>query len=150
MYVLRKLFAVLVPTAFSLGPAKTALPEANGPPSIAAFMQRLGEDAAMRERFARDPNTVLSQAGIDPRPFALEGQLSGTDVDRLIGRWRMAEKAGRPGTPVPPAKPEPTPQSEQGGEDETTAKKVPPKSKWPAPAEAPVAVYGPPPGMRSR
>ena len=150
MRVLRKLFALLVPTALSLGPAKAALPEPSEAPSIASFMQHLGEDAAMREHFARDPNGALSRAGIDPQPFALDGELSKAEVERLIGRWRMAEKAGRPDATAPPAKPEPKPQAVQGDNGKTSPKKTEPKSKWSAPEGAPVAVYGPPPGLRNR
>ena len=130
--VIRKVLALLAPTAASLAASeapKAAAPPQNTP-SISALVKRLSEEPAMRARFGANPRAVLSEAGIDPAPLNVGERLSDTEVERLIGRWRLAEGSIR--------------LAASEGSDGGPA----PTETSPAMTAPPAAVYGPSPGLR--
>jgi hypothetical protein len=95
-------------------------PERQETLTLSAFIARVRQDVALRERFARNPQATLRAFGIDPAPYDLPDQLSDAQLDRLLADW-----LSRPGAPAPAPKLEEAP-------------------------PAPSVVYGPPPGPRKR
>jgi len=118
------LFAALQGTAPS-SRAEQARPEASSgaeTPTMSAFISRVRQDAALRERFSRHPRAVLRQYGIDPSPYNLPDRLTQAQLDRLLSDW-----------------------SRGAGSSESPPSVSPPEGERPSP---PAVVYGPPPGLR--
>lgn len=133
--LLHKVLALLAPTAVSMPMARApAAFEATPVPTFSALVRQLGEQPAMRARFAREPRAVLREAGLDPQPFDIGETLTEAEVHRLIERWRTAQAVidvQGPGSGS----------SEPGG---TKPPPLPPADR----ASPPAAIYGPPPGFR--
>jgi hypothetical protein len=116
------LFAVLQGMT-TLSRAEQARPEASSSAetlTMSAFICRVRQDAALRERFSQNPRAVLRDYGIDPSPYNLPDRLTQAQLDRLLSDWSRG--AGPSGSPPPS-----------------------PDAARPSP---PVVVYGPPPGRR--
>jgi hypothetical protein len=86
--------------------------------TLTDFIARVRADAALRARFAENPRAVLNEYGIDPAPYNLPDRMSDERMDRLLDD--LTRSAAQPPQP-PPRNPG---------------------------LQAPVAVYGPPPGQR--
>lgn len=159
---LRRLLALLAPTAFSV-PASGApiASETAQAPAFSILAKRLNEEPGMRARFAREPRAVLREVGMDPDSLDVGESLSDAGIDRFIERWRTAEAAVRPQKPEdgPPrqSSPQPLPPLRSVSPPAVIygpppglqpPRPVPPQSREPPPPPPQAPVYGPPPGIR--
>jgi hypothetical protein len=95
------LFAVLQGMT-TLSRAEQVRPEASSNAetlTMSAFIGRVRQDAALRERFSQNPRAVLREYGIDPSPYNLPDRLTEAQLDRLLSGWSRG--AGPSGSPPP-------------------------------------------------
>ena len=85
--------------------AEKPQPAQAGSMTMSAFIARVRNDAAFRERFAQNPRAVMRESGIDPAPYDLPDRLSQAQLDRLLADW--SERAGPSPAPPPISRPGP-------------------------------------------
>jgi hypothetical protein len=120
--------------------------------TISAFIARLRQDPALRQRFAESPAAVLREHGIDPAPYRFPERMSEAQLDRLLAQFAQAQSSPQPppaagAGPNPPAVvygPPARPPQQQSG---PSPKPLPPRQPQPPPVAPPAPVYGPPPGL---
>jgi len=59
---------------------------------MSELFSRLGEDKAFRDRFAKDPATVLREAGYDPDQLELPSQIDPEALEKRVTRIRKGEE----------------------------------------------------------
>jgi hypothetical protein len=106
--------------------------------TLSNLLAHARHNAALCDRFAEDPRTVLLEHGIDPKPYNLPDRMSFLQMNRLIAQFAQGPDPIEPPTPPTPS-PRPL---------------APVSVPRPAPPTPPVCaavqtpVYGPPPRPR--
>src|SRR5262249_30762839 len=109
--------------------------------TISAFMARLRQDSALRQRFADSPAAVLREHGIDPAPYRLPDRMSEGQLDRLLAQVAPTQDSSPAPTPTPRP---PSTERPPGRVVLYGPPARPPQQQRPNQPQPPAPVYGPP------
>ena len=124
-----------------LGHASASIAPASQPETltISAFIARLRQDLALRQRFAESPAAVLREHGIDPTPYRLPDRMSEAQLDRLLVQFAQKQDS----SPPPPST-QPPPPSTDRPPGPVVIYGPPSRPPQPRNNQPPAPVYGPP------
>lgn len=82
----RKILQMMAAILSAFGSAQAATPRVELP-TLSKLFGQLREDAALRDRFSRDPRAVFDETGIDPAHYDLPDRLDEDAVNRFLESW---------------------------------------------------------------